>query len=107
MLGTGHLKVAIGKGTCSSDKSFTLINDWTTEFNGVAESATDTRIGIAYQRICFTTEALVGGDGLSVGTGHVFVGFSFGPVAALFPNIGLFAEYINLNYNVVAIKNPS
>jgi len=107
LLGTGHLKVAIGKGTCSSDKSFTLINDWTTEFNGVGESATDTRIGIAYQRICFTTEALVGGDGLSVGTGHVFVGFSFGPVAALFPDAGPFAEYINLNYNVVAIKNPS
>ena len=107
IFGSAKMKVAIGKGTCSSDTAFTLINDWTQEFTGVAESATDSRIGIAYQRICFTVEALVGGDGLSVGSGHIFVGFNFGPVAALFPSTGAYAEYINVNYNVIAIKNPS
>ena len=107
VFGSAKMKVAIGKGTCSSGTSFTLLNDWTQEFTGVGESATGSRIGATYQRICFTVEVLVGGDGLSVGSGHIFVGFNFGPVAALFPSTGDYAEYINVNYNVVAIKNPS
>ena len=105
LYGTARLHVAIGKGTCNSDKSFTVLNDFTTGFDGIAEESANTRINAPYQRICFTTEMSVGGDGIQVGSGHVFVGFCFDGINI--PSTGVYTEYINLNYNVVAIKNPS
>ena len=102
--GQAKLKVAIAKGECDDDKSFQLINDFNTDiFSGVAEGSANARVG-AYQRICFTAEALAAGDGIQKGTDHVFVGFSF--VGLNLPSTGTYTEYINMNYIVTAVKNP-